>query len=220
MWDEEYINNEDWKKMYSQDGSHYYINKYTGQKKTQKSSLSDINTTSSSLKRTESFNKSQSNLTASPSIQNDSFIQQYNADRIPFFVNMRTGVSYWELPEGVTKSHVKYITHFTENGDVYYEDVEKGTTSWTLPVEKLSASARRSSLALKKMNREQSELFISSVDNGAPPGLESSSPSSSGNSTNKISPVPLRRANSKDICGKFMYIIYYIISLILYYLLY
>ena len=73
---------------------------------------------------------------------------------------MRTGVSSWTLPEGTPQSAVKYITHLTDQGIPYYEDTEKKTTTWTLPLEKLSTAARRSSMALRKMNRRQSNVFM------------------------------------------------------------
>ena len=77
---------------------------------------------------------------------------------------MKTGVSSWTLPEGTPLTAVKYITHLTPEGIPYYEDTENKTTSWTLPVEKLSSSARRSSVALVKMNRRQSNVFMAAAN--------------------------------------------------------
>ena len=90
----------------------------------------------------------------------DHYIQQYTADQIPFYVHMRTGITSWTLPPHASPDAVKYITHLTEQGVPYYEDVENGTTSWTLPLEKLSTAARRNSIAIKKMDRRETDAFM------------------------------------------------------------
>ena len=77
---------------------------------------------------------------------------------------MHSGVSTWTLPEGTPETAVKYITHLTDQGIPYYEDTATKTTSWTLPLEKLSTAARRSSMALRKMNRRQSNVFMSAAN--------------------------------------------------------
>ena len=88
------------------------------------------------------------------------YIQQYTSDQIPFYVNMRTGVTSWTLPPHAGPDAVKYITHLTDQGVPYYEDVQNGSTSWTLPLEKLSTSARRNSMAIKKMDRRETDAFM------------------------------------------------------------
>ena len=88
------------------------------------------------------------------------YIQQYTADQIPFYVHMRTGVTSWTLPAHAGPDAVKYITHLTEQGVPYYEDVHAGSTSWTLPLEKLSTAARRSSMAIKKMDRRETDAYM------------------------------------------------------------
>jgi hypothetical protein len=77
---------------------------------------------------------------------------------------MHSGISTWTLPEGTPEEAVKYITHLTDQGIPYYEDTATKTTTWTLPLEKLSTAARRSSMALRKMNRRQSNVFMSSAN--------------------------------------------------------
>ena len=77
---------------------------------------------------------------------------------------MQSGVSTWTLPEGTPESAVKFITHLTDQGIPYYEDTATKTTSWTMPLEKLSTAARRSSMALRKMNRRQSNVFMTSAN--------------------------------------------------------
>jgi hypothetical protein len=97
---------------------------------------------------------------SSTSSSSNHFIQQYTSDQIPFYVNMRTGATSWTLPPHAGPDAVKYITHLTDQGVPYYEDVQNGSTSWTLPLEKLSTAARRNSMAIKKMDRRETDAFM------------------------------------------------------------
>lgn len=142
--EDDFSNKSVWRKQVSQDGREYYVNLVSGIIKYPP-------------KQPE---KKADNVDVKKSQVDEHYIQQYTVDKVPFFVNMRSGVSSWTLPEGTPLSAVKYITHLTAEGIPYYEDTEKKTTSWTLPVEKLSTSARRSSVALVKMNRRQSNIFM------------------------------------------------------------
>lgn len=92
-------------------------------------------------------------------------------DKVPFYVDMHSGVSTWTLPEGTPIEAVKYITHLTDQGMPYYEDTATRQTTWVLPIEKLSTAARRSSMALRKMNRRQSNVFMSSANTEAAAAL-------------------------------------------------
>ncbi len=153
-----------WKTQFSQDGHEYYVNRSTGQNF--KPSRAVLNKSKSldtmpqhaghGQLHTEEPEKSP------PKYNGTSYIQQYTTDKVPFYVDMTSGVSTWTLPEGAPETAVKYITHLTDQGIPYYEDTMTKTTSWTLPVEKLSTSARRSSMALRKMTRRQSNVFMAS----------------------------------------------------------
>jgi len=107
------------------------------------------------------------------------FIQQYTSDQIPFYVNMRTGVTSWTLPPHAGPDAVKYITHLTDQGVPYYEDVQNGSTSWTLPLEKLSTAARRNSMAIKKMDRRETDAFMAEEEKNQRAAQKQASPSSS-----------------------------------------
>ena len=159
MSEEDYSNKAVWKKQVSQDGREYYINLISGM-----------------IKYPPKQNEKKIDIEIKKTTPEDHYIQQYTVDKVPFFVNMKSGVSSWTLPEGTPLTAVKYITHLTPEGIPYYEDTEKKTTSWTLPVEKLSTSARRTSVALVKMNRRQSNVFMASVGQDGS-GVNSNSPS-------------------------------------------
>lgn len=87
----------------------------------------------------------------------DWYVQHFTQDRVPFYVNSRTGVSSWVLPEGVAIQAVKFITHHTSEGVPYYENIQTGETTWTLPV---SAQAEQATKRIASMTRRQSESFM------------------------------------------------------------
>jgi hypothetical protein len=146
--EDDFSNKAVWRKQVSQEGREYYVNLISGEIKYPPKQYEKKQETSEASKKNNS---------------EEHYIQQYTVDKVPFFVNMKSGVSSWTLPEGTPLNAVKYITHLTDDGLPYYEDTEKKTTSWTLPVEKLSSSARRTSVALVKMNRRQSNVFMAAV---------------------------------------------------------
>jgi hypothetical protein len=146
--EDDFSNKAVWRKQVSQDGREYYVNLISGEIKYPPKQYEKKQEASEPVKKNNS---------------DERYIQQYTVDKVPFFVNMVSGVSSWTLPEGTPLSAVKYITHLTDEGIPYYEDTEKKITSWTLPVDKLSTSARRSSVALVKMNRRQSNVFMAAT---------------------------------------------------------
>lgn len=91
------------------------------------------------------------------------YLQSYDQDHTPYYVNMISGDSMWSLPYGTPVSDVLFITHLNEEGVPYYENVKTGETSWQLPVDEMSPAARRNSTALKKMTRRQSETFMNAT---------------------------------------------------------
>lgn len=157
--EDDFSNKTVWKKQTSQDGREYYVNLVSG-----------------IIKYPPKQPEKKVDGSEKKSLTEEHYIQQYTVDKVPFFVNMKSGVSSWTLPEGTPLSAVKYITHLTPEGIPYYEDTEKKTTSWTLPVEKLSTSARRSSVALVKMNRRQSNVFMASQEHVDPVGTATDNP--------------------------------------------
>jgi hypothetical protein len=62
-----------------------------------------------------------------------SYIQIYNADQDPIFLEIYSSNPMWTLPK---KNHVKlvsYVTHIAENEQYFYEKTSDGEVSWTLP---------------------------------------------------------------------------------------
>lgn len=81
------------------------------------------------------------------------YIQIYNAERDPVFVELTTGELSWLLPNKESIHGVVYVSHLaaTESNETdatdevannsYYEQVGPGTVSWALPLEEMSEAA-------------------------------------------------------------------------------
>ena len=71
------------------------------------------------------------------------FIQLYNVENDPVFIELQTGDASWILPPGSNVSDVLYITHITDDKieKKYYEDLSNESVSWGLPIQELSITA-------------------------------------------------------------------------------
>ena len=103
----------------------------------------------------------------------ESFIQIFNQDNDPLFVELTTGKAYWILPYTSIKSSqysslsrynfkcVKYLTHLDDRGQPYFEDMMSNIVSWALPSEPImSNDAKSIVITLQCMNRIESEKAI------------------------------------------------------------
>jgi hypothetical protein len=103
----------------------------------------------------------------------ESFIQIFNQDNDPLFVELTTGKAYWILPYTLIKSSqhsslnrynfkcVKYLTHLDNRGQPYFEDMMSNIVSWALPSEPImSNDAKSIVITLQLMNRIESEKAI------------------------------------------------------------
>jgi len=100
----------------------------------------------------------------------ESFIQIFNQDGDPLFVELTTGKAYWMLPYILIKSSqysslsrynfkcVKYLTHLNDHGQPYFEDMMTNKVSWALPSEPIMSNDTKSIvISLQLMNREETE---------------------------------------------------------------
>lgn len=62
-----------------------------------------------------------------------SYIQIYNADQDPVFLDVNTGNLLWILPKKIDIKNVLYVTHIADNGHYYYENTSNGEVTWQLP---------------------------------------------------------------------------------------
>lgn len=145
-------NPDDWSKDYGQDGKLVYVNKYTGERIN--SRLSPEEEALEILQRTKEAHDQ-----AIIAAEHDPrmFFKLFTTDKIPFFVNMESGEAMWYLNPDVPSKCIKFVTHATDAGVPYYENVEKKTTSWTFPVDQMSSTARKNASSMKKLTKEQLE---------------------------------------------------------------
>lgn len=89
-----------------------------------------------------------------------SYIQLYNFDKEPLFVELTTGQLSWTLPGRQFLEKVQYVTHFNEEDRSYYETVETRVVAWELPVEHMSQSAIMAAETVPTMDRKSCESKI------------------------------------------------------------
>jgi Ca2+-binding EF-hand superfamily protein len=143
---------DDWSKEYGQDGKLVYVNKHTGERIS--SRLSPEEEALEILQRTKDAHE-QALLASNHDTR--MFFKLFTTDKIPFFVNMESGEAMWYLNPDVPSKCIKFVTHTTDSGVPYYENVEKKTTSWTFPVDQMSSTARKNASSMKKLTKEQLE---------------------------------------------------------------
>lgn len=90
------------------------------------------------------------------------YIQIFNKDRQPIFLEAKSGAVSWTIPRHISLSSVKYISHIDENSSqVYYEKLEDGNpVSWTLPVHEMSQKACELATKVMKMTMKESEVVL------------------------------------------------------------
>lgn len=166
-------NPSEWAKQYTQDGRLVYVNKITGKKVSRKPSVQEraleiaTRLDHSSAPPPSQKDDVEGHLRSTKTGTNeDIYLQQFTIDRTPFFMHLYSGEVMWFLPRETPQSAVKFITHVNEKGVPYYENLEKKTTSWTLPLEKMSSLARKNASTFRKYSRSQVEekLHISYED--------------------------------------------------------
>lgn len=75
------------------------------------------------------------------------------------YVEMHTGNAFWVLPKKYKLKDVKYLSHLTEDGSSYYEELATNQTSWTLPAV-MSAQAKSNTAAYQLMTRDEAEVAL------------------------------------------------------------
>jgi hypothetical protein len=88
----------------------------------------------------------------------DSLMQIFNADGDPLFIELQGGNASWLIPSKYKLSDVKYLSHLTDEGNCYFENMETTEVSWSLPpIAVMSDAARENALSFQTMNRSESE---------------------------------------------------------------
>ncbi len=90
------------------------------------------------------------------------FLQSFNADADPIFIDLRNAQAFWTLPRTAKLSDLTTLTHITDEGKVYYESLSTGAVTWSLVVDGTVIIAEAVSLAsdLLDATREETEEII------------------------------------------------------------
>ena len=91
------------------------------------------------------------------------FIQLFNTDNDPLYLDMSTGQCFW-LPDRRTLfSNINLVTHTADDGQFYYEDVKTHEVSWSLPKEEFTDDAYAWAEAILANDRLYSEQAVGTV---------------------------------------------------------
>jgi hypothetical protein len=101
------------------------------------------------------INISEDNMSKGP----DGVIQIFNADHDPLYVELQGGNAFWLVPRKYKLADVKFLTHLTEDGSCYFENLVTNETSWSLPVV-MSEHARNNAITFQHMNRDDTEIAL------------------------------------------------------------
>lgn len=90
------------------------------------------------------------------------FLQSFNTDADPIFIDLKEAVAYWILPRGVKLSDVSTLTHVTDDGKVYYENLQTNAVTWALAIDEdnITTAAVELATQLLNMTREEVEDYI------------------------------------------------------------
>lgn len=105
-------------------------------------------------------------------MNHDEYIQIFNADGDPLFVELHSGKAYWILPLLASNNKqskqyyhnfasVKYLSHLDQNGIPYFENLITNEVTWSLPSEAIiSSSIKNIIISLQLMCRTDTEQEI------------------------------------------------------------
>lgn len=97
------------------------------------------------------------------------YIQLYNQQHDPVFMELSTGKLHWTLPNENLLTNVIFVSHISDEGKFYYENVDTNVVQWDLPKEKMSIGAVDVAELVIKINRKMLEKRV-----GSPYDLEKS----------------------------------------------
>jgi hypothetical protein len=89
-----------------------------------------------------------------------SIIQLYNLQRDPVFMDMSTGKLLWILSNDSLLEKIVYVSHYADDGKVYFENVDTTLVSWNLPKDKMSLTASDTAELVFKLSRKALENKI------------------------------------------------------------
>lgn len=95
---------------------------------------------------------------------NGSFLQSFDADGDHIFIDLQEAVAYWILPSDTKFSQLTTLTHETQDGRFYYENLGTGAVTWSLVSDEITITKDAVTLASQLLgcSREEAEIIIDS----------------------------------------------------------
>lgn len=89
----------------------------------------------------------------------EGLMQIFNGDNDPLFIELVGGNAFWIIPADKYKlSDVRFLTHLTDDGNLYFENMETGEVSWVFPSDDImSESSRNNAISFQLMSRNEME---------------------------------------------------------------
>jgi hypothetical protein len=90
------------------------------------------------------------------------YIQSFNYEADSLFINLTNGIPTWIISTKCSLSNILFLTHVTDDGKVYYENVQTKEVTWKLPNDERIVHPKVKEIALKIMesSRDESEKII------------------------------------------------------------
>jgi hypothetical protein len=99
-----------------------------------------------------------------PKQSKEYFMQAFNVEGDTVIIGLLSGHIYWTLPNPSTPlEDILYLTHLSDDGRIYFEDISSGEIIWSPPPVKegfLSSEAHRMIVIIEPMTRAETEQHI------------------------------------------------------------
>lgn len=90
------------------------------------------------------------------------YMQLYNQQHDPVFMELSTGKLHWTLSNENLLSNILFVSHISDDGKFYYENVDTNVVQWELPKEKMGLTAVDVAEVVIKINRKMLEKRVGS----------------------------------------------------------
>jgi hypothetical protein len=99
-----------------------------------------------------------------PKKSKEYFMQAFNVEGDTVIIGLLSGHIYWTLPNpSAPLEDILYLTHLSDDGRIYFEDISSGEIIWSPPAVKegfLSSEAHRMIVIIEPMTRAETEQHI------------------------------------------------------------
>ena len=108
------------------------------------------------------------------SVTQYTYVHHLTKDNVAFYLCIETSSLRWLLPKKTNlKLQVRIISHFTDEGEIFYEDVASKKTLWAIPPHLLNPDACANLKKIRNLTRAECEKYMVDVyDSNASQALQ------------------------------------------------